>query len=110
MGADLSNPTNVTAFLGSATGGGFLKAATDAISSVEDPTTGLIPTMETSIQSQIDSTNSRISDKQDQVNQLQTNLQAQMAAADAAISSMEQQYSYLSSMFQAMATANQQFR
>ena len=110
MATDFSNSTGVTAFLGSATGGGFLKAATDAMTSIEDPATGLIQTMETSIQSQIDSTNSRISGKQDQVNQLQQNLQAQMAAADAAISSIEQQYSYLSSMFQAMQTADGQFK
>jgi flagellar hook-associated protein 2 len=110
MATDLSNSAGVTAFLGSATGGGFLKAATDAMTSVEDPTTGLIHTTETGYQNQIDSLNTRISAKQDQVNQLQENLQAQMAAADAAIASMEQQYSYLSSMFQAQQTADQMYK
>ena len=110
MSTDITNSAGVTAFLGSATGGGFLKFATDAMTSVEDPATGLIHTAETSLQNQIDSTNGRISDKQDQVNQLQQNLQDQMAAADAAISSMEQQYSYLSNMFQAMQTADAQYK
>jgi len=110
MSTDISNSAGVTAFLGSATDGGFLKAATDAMTSVEDPTTGLIQTTETGIQNQIDDLNSRISDKQDQVNQLQQNLQAQMAAADAAIATMEQQYSYMSSVFQAQQTADQMYK
>ena len=110
MSTDLTNSAGVTAFLGSATDGGFLKAATDAMSSVGDPTTGLIKTTENDFLNQINDLNSQISSKQDQVNQLQQNLQAQMAAADAAISSMEQQYSYLSNMFQAMQTADQMYR
>jgi flagellar hook-associated protein 2 len=114
MAANFSNSTSLTAFLGSATGGGFLKAATDAMSSVEGSTdgttTGFIKTTEADLQSQIDATNTNITEKQAQVDQLQQNLQDQMAAADAAISSMEQQYSYLSSMFQAMQTAAQQYK
>ena len=110
MSTDITNSSGVTAFLGSASGGGFLKAATDAMTSIEDPATGLIQTTETSIQNQIDDLNSKISDKQDQVNQLQQNLQDQMAAADAAIATMEQQYSYLSSVFEAQQTADQMYK
>jgi flagellar capping protein FliD len=110
MSSDITNSAGINAFLGSATGGGFLKAATDAMTSVEDPATGLIQTTETGFQNQMNNLNTQISTKQDQVNQLQQNLQEQMAAADAAISSMEQQYSYLSNMFQAMQTADAQYK
>ncbi len=110
ISADLSNSSGVTAFLGSATGSGFLKLATDAMASLEDPTSGFIKNAETDIQSQINNTTARISDKQDQVTLLQQRLQDQMAAADAAISSMEQQYSYLASVFQSQQIAAQQYK
>jgi len=110
MSTDLTNSAGVAAFFGSATSGGFLKFATDAMTSIEDPTSGLIKTAESAIQSRIDTTNSRISDKQDQINLLQQNLTKQMAAADAAIATMEQQYSYLESVFQAQQTADQMYK
>ena len=110
IAADFSNPTAITGFFGSATSGGFLKVATDAMTNVESSTSGLIATAKTNIQKQIDSTNTRIDDKQAQVDALTERLNAQMAAADAAIATMEQQYSYLSSMFSAMDTANQSYQ
>jgi flagellar hook-associated protein 2 len=110
MAADIFGSGAVNAFLGSATGGGFLKSATDALNALQDPTTGLIKQQEAALTSQISSTNAQIAAQQDQVNQLQQRLQEQMAAADAAISAMEQQYSYLSSMFQAMRVADQQYQ
>jgi len=109
MATDFGNSSGVDTFLGSATGGGFLKAATDTMTSLEDPTTGLIKTSETDLQSQISSLGTTISDKQTQVSNLQTQLQNQMAQADASIASMEQQYSYLNSMFSAMQTADQMY-
>ena len=98
---------NVELLLGTAAGGGFLKSATDALSGLENPTSGLIKTAETNIFGQITSLNSQIANKQ--VNTLQQNLTAQMAAADAALSTMEQQYNYLSGLFQAQQVANQQY-
>jgi flagellar hook-associated protein 2 len=109
MSTDLSNSNGVTAFLGSTTGGGFLKAANDALTSIEDPATGLLKTTEADVQSQITSLGTTISDKQTQVDQLQTQLTNQMATADAMIASMEQQYSYLNSMFAAQQTADQMY-
>ncbi len=106
--ADLSNSAGVTAFFGSATGSGFLKSATDALNSVEDPTTGLLPTAQNDFQSQITNLTNQISDKQTQVNDLQTQLQTQMSKADATIASMEQQYTYLSDVFAAEQTADNQ--
>jgi flagellar capping protein FliD len=106
MSTDLSNSAGVIAFLGSATGGGFLQAATNAMNNIETPTTGLLKSTETALQSQITSLGTTIATKQAQVQQLQTNLTNQMATADAAIANMEQQYSYMTSVYQAQQTAN----
>ena len=110
MAADLASSTSVTSFLGSATGGGFLKTATDALTSVEDPTTGLLKTLETDTKSQITSLGTTISAKQAAVDAMQLTMQNQMASADALIASMEQQYSYLSGMFQAQQTADAMYK
>jgi flagellar hook-associated protein 2 len=110
MSADLSSSTGVTAFLGSATGGGFLKAATDALTSVEDSVTGLLKTSETDTKSQIASLTTTIAAKQATVDAMQLQMQNQMAAADALIASMEQQYNYLSGLFQAEQTADQMYK
>ena len=42
IGADLGSSTGVSAFLGSTTGSGFLKAASDALTGLEDPVRGLL--------------------------------------------------------------------
>ena len=110
MAADLASSTSVTSFLGSATGGGFLKTATDALTSVEDPTTGLLKTIETDTKSQITSLGTTIAAKQAAVDAMQLTMQNQMATADALIASMEQQYSYLSGMFQAQETADAMYK
>jgi len=107
MATDLGNSVGVIAFLGSATGGGFLQAATSAINSVETPTTGLLKSAEAALQSQITNIGNTITTKQNQVAQLQTNLTSQMVKADAAIATMEQEYSYLTSVYQAQQTSNQ---
>jgi flagellar hook-associated protein 2 len=104
------NAADVGSFFGSATTGGFLKTATDALNSVEQTDTGLLPTAKASIQNQITSTTNQIDTQQARVDQLQAQLQKQMAASDALISSMEQKYNFISGMFQAMQTAAQQFR
>jgi flagellar hook-associated protein 2 len=109
LAADFSNSSGVAAFLGSATGGGFLEAATNVMTSLEDPTIGLIKTAEADLTSQISTLGTTISNKQTQVSNMQTQLENQMAQADAAISTMEQQYSYLNSMFAAQQTADQEY-
>lgn len=106
MSTDLINSAGVTAFLGSATGGGFLEAATSAMNGVEDTGTGLLKTTEANLQSQIASLGDSITQKQNNVAQLQTQLTSQMAKADSMIASMQQQYSYLTSMFAAQQTAD----
>jgi flagellar capping protein FliD len=109
MATVASNPAGVTAFLGSAAGGGFLKAATNALDSMLDPTSGLLTTQEADVGTQITSLGTTITAKQAKVTQLQTQLTNQIAAADAAIAAMEQQYSYMNSMFAAQQTEDQMY-
>src|ERR1019366_1077331 len=110
MSADLAASASVTLFLGSATGGGFLKNATANLTSVEDPVSGLLKTAETDMKSQIAKLGDKIAAKQAKVDALQINLQDQMARADALIASMQQQYTYLSGLFQAQQTADQLYK
>jgi flagellar hook-associated protein 2 len=110
MSADLTNSTSVTAFLGSATGGGFLKKATDALYSVENTATGLLKTAGTDMKAQITKLGSTISAKQAAVEAMQIRMQNQMATMDALIASMEQKYSYFSNMFAAQQNANSMYK
>jgi flagellar hook-associated protein 2 len=110
MSADLTSSTSVTSFLGSATGSGFLKQATDALTSVEDSATGLLKITETDMKAQIAKLGTTITDKQSKVDALQISLQNRMAVADAMIASMQQQYTYLSSLFGAQQTADQTYK
>jgi flagellar hook-associated protein 2 len=92
-------------FLGSATGGGFLQAATNTMAGMVDPTTGVLTAEINSIQANITSTNLQIAGKQNQVTQLQTNLTQQMAAADAMIYELQQQATEIQDMFTAIQDA-----
>jgi len=110
MASDLANSSSVTAFLGSSSGGGFLKSATDALNGIEDSTSGILKISESDVTSQITNLTNTIATKQAQVDDLQQRLQDQMASSDAMISTMEQQYEYLTNMFQAMQTADQSYQ
>ncbi len=100
-GADIGNASAVDAFLGNSASSGFLQAATNALSGLEDATTGIVKTTETDLQNQITDIGTNITNKQNQVTQMTTNLTNQMAAADALLSSSEQQYNYMNELFQA---------
>ncbi len=110
MSTDLTNSTGVTAFLGSAAGGGFLKNAANALTSLEDPTTGLLKTTEADTTAQATALGKTISTKQAAVDAMQLQMQNQMAASDALIASMEQQTTYFSDMFAAQDTADQMYK
>jgi len=88
-------------FLGSPTSGGFLQTATNTMTGIEDPTSGMLTDEITAVQSSITSTNTQITNQENQVSQLQTNLTNQMSAADAMIYSLQQQSSYFQQMFAA---------
>ena len=106
MSADLTSSAGVTAFFGTATGGGFLKNATDALTSLEDSTTGLVKTTEASLKTRATALGTTISTKQAAVDAMQLALQNKMSKADALIASMEQEYTYITGLFSAQATAD----
>jgi flagellar hook-associated protein 2 len=91
----------VAAFLGSATGGGWLASATNALTDLVDPNVGLVTNEETSLQTQTTSIANQITSKNAQITTLQSNLTQQMAAADTLIATMEQQDTFLTQMLQA---------
>jgi flagellar hook-associated protein 2 len=101
-----SSLNNALTFLGSESSGGFLQAANSLITSVTDPTTGLLPQESQATSDEITSLGQKISADQDQVTQLQQNLTKQMAAADALISSLEQQVTQITNLFSAMQQAS----
>jgi len=110
MGLDIQNSAGVESFFGAAGTGGFLKYATDALNSVEQSGTGILPAAQADNQAQIANIQSEITDKQAKVDQLTASITAQMATADALIATMEQQYNVLSGMFQAMQTDESQYK
>jgi flagellar hook-associated protein 2 len=100
--ASSSQVNDVVSFLGGATSGGFLQFATNTLTDIEDPTTGILPNDITQTTNSITSDNQLISQQQTQITQLQTNLQSQMSTADAAIAELESQQSFYSSLFTSM--------
>jgi flagellar hook-associated protein 2 len=97
--AESASPADVTAFLGSETGGGFIGSAYSTLTSLTDSTTGAITVAGNNIGTSITSLTTQISNKQTQVTQLQTNLTTQMAQADAAISALQGQLSEITDLF-----------
>jgi len=97
-GADFQGLLSV---LGSSTGGGFLKTATDLLGAVEDPVSGTIKGEETTISNAITAQQKRIADEQTAIDGIQTNLTAQIAKADASIASLQSQLSYVTGLFAA---------
>ncbi len=97
-----AHPSDVSAFLGSPSTGGFLKIATDTLNGLEDPVTGTLGTTLASAQTAIDKQNQKIADEQARIDILTKNLTAQIDAADALIASLEQQSSYFTSLFASM--------
>lgn len=94
-----AHPNDVAAFLGSADGGGFLKAASDTLDRLEDPINGLLTSAISSNDSRVTAQTNQISDEQDRIDLLQATLFKQVAAADALIASLEQQVTYFTSLF-----------
>jgi flagellar hook-associated protein 2 len=101
-----AHPSDVSAFLGSPTTGGFLKNATDTLNGLEDPTTGTIETTIASAQTAIDNQNQKISDEQTRIDTLTTSLTAKIDAADALIATLEQQQTYFTTLFTDMNAIN----
>lgn len=92
---------DITQFLGSATSGGFLEAATNDLSSIDDSTSGDIASQNNTLQSQITSMNTEITNKQSQITVMETNLESELSQADAAIADLQEQKTYYTELFQA---------
>jgi flagellar hook-associated protein 2 len=88
-------------FLGSATTGGFMQAATNALTSVADPKTGAIQSEFNSLQTEVTNENLLITNEETRVTDLQNNLTSQLSAADAVIANLESQKTYYAQLFQA---------
>lgn len=95
------NPADVAQFLGSATTGGFMQAATNAMTSVDDETSGDIETEYAGLQDQINNQNQMITDAQARITQMETNLESELTQADAAIATLQEQKTYYQELFQA---------
>jgi flagellar hook-associated protein 2 len=100
------NPADVAQFLGSATTGGFLQAATNDLSSIDDSTSGDIASENTALQSQITSQNTQITNKENQITIMENNLLSELSQADAAIADLQEQKSYYTQLFQAQYSTN----
>jgi flagellar hook-associated protein 2 len=96
-----ANPADVQQFLGNTTSSGFLQAANNALTSVTDPTTGILQTADDSIQTDITNENNYISQEQVRIGNLQTTLTQQLSAADAAIATLQSQDTYYQELFTA---------
>jgi flagellar hook-associated protein 2 len=92
--------------LGGTDSGGFLLAATSALNSVNDLTTGSIQVEENTVADQITSQKAEIADEQAKIALLQSNLTAQIVKADAAISALESQLSYVNGLFYSITGNN----
>lgn len=93
------DPNDVSAYLGSATGGGFLTNATNILSGLEDTTNGIFVDANNTIQNQITSDNNQISTDQANITTMQNTMTAQMSQADATIAGLESQLSYYTTLF-----------
>ena len=94
-----AHPSDVAAFLGAAPGSGFLNAATNILTGLNNPTTGLFLESENVLGQQINFENRQISDTQNKVADLQNRMVAQMSSADALIASLQSQATYFTNLF-----------
>ena len=95
------NPADIAQFLGTATSGGFMEAATSTLSSITDESTGNIETDYAALQTQITEQNLNISNEQTRITDMETNLQNELSQADAAIATLQSQKTYYADLFQA---------
>jgi flagellar hook-associated protein 2 len=95
------DPSAIAAFLGSATTGGFMETATNAMTAVDDPTAGDLATDYSGLEDQITNDNQMISDDQARITLMETNLQSELTQADAAIATLQSQKTYFADLFQA---------
>jgi len=94
--------SDVLAFLGSAEGGGFLQAATEALNGAVENDAGSLKVALDSVADRLNRQDDLMVAEQDRIDLLRESLESQMAAADALIAALEQQALYMSNLFEAM--------
>lgn len=92
----------VSEFLGSADAGGLLKSADEILTTIDQGSTGLLPSSMQSIKDQIAETDRQVAANEERIELLKQRLASQMAEADALIGLLEQQVSYMNGLFEAM--------
>jgi len=107
-GLSASQVNDALSFLGDPNSGGFLQYASDTLTSITDPISGVLASDTASLQSRVQQDQQEITADQNRLVTLQQNLQAQMAAANALIATLQQQTTFLQGMFQ-YSTSNNQY-
>ena len=85
-------------FLGDSTSG-FIQAATNAVTDLEDPISGSIKLEEQQLTSSLSDLSNKINTEVTRVNNFQQNMLTQLSEADASIYSLQQQTSYYTDYF-----------
>jgi len=96
-----AHPNDLSAFLGTGTGSGFLASASGILDGVTNSSNGLFESQQSTIQRRITADNQQISDTQDRITTMQNQLTAQMSAADALLSTLQSQVTFMTQLFQA---------
>jgi len=96
----------IQGFLGGLTTGGFLQAANNALTSVEDPTSGTLTTAISSNTTEVNNENNLITAEQQKITTLQDNLTQQMAAADTLLASLQNEATEMNDLFTNMMNEN----
>ena len=96
-----SNSGDLTAFLGTGIGSGFLASASATLTGITSATNGLFESEQTLIQDRITADKQEITDTQARIATMQAQLTAQMSAADALLATLEAQNSFMTQLFQA---------
>ncbi|MDP8989273.1 MAG: flagellar filament capping protein FliD [Acidobacteriota bacterium] len=103
-----ADPGDLSAFLGTGTGSGFLASVSNTLSGLNDSTNGLFTTQQATIENRILADNQEISDTQARITTMQNQLTARMSAADALLATLQSQNTFMLQLFQAQnAIANQ---
>ncbi len=93
-----ANVDALSQFLGDATSG-FLGNITSAVSSLEDPTTGILTSEESTLSTDITNIGSQITDQVNSINLYQQNLATQLSQSDATIATLSNQVTYFQDLF-----------
>ncbi|MGA7413968.1 MAG: flagellar filament capping protein FliD [Bryobacteraceae bacterium] len=93
-----ANVNALSQFLGNGTSG-FLGSVTSALSSLEDPASGILKAQETTLNSDITNIGSQITDQVNAINLYQQNLATQLSQSDATIATLSNQVTYFQDLF-----------